>query len=596
MEKLFQKTILLVALVCIAALAVFPQEKMRTIKEPPLRDDSPIAVVNRELGDRKFDDRNQALGDRDWLKHLTLDVKNVSDKNIVYFHIDLPIPKQGEMPGTFGAAIFFGNRMAPAVAGPDDPILRPDEIVTVSINPNEIAFWYRELEKYEVNDFDHVTLDIRTIHFDDGTGWQLGIPLQQDPNYPKTWRSLYGSRSMTVSPHWIAMLVPGSFFTMFGLSSVRFPFSIRKKWNCSTPTEFMLPPQSPPECGYFRDNDDWENECNGCTYPDDQVGCERLSPDVIFSSAPGAFGYLDLDYVDTCRGAWNYPGGPPTCNSCPGFIRPRFNSYPNCGQPGTCGQHAWWGCAEGFVDIDGVCKRSQAYQDNCAPPSGYDGLSCSCPDGTCVDGDLPVCQAPFPYANLCKKCCTAIENGPCDETPIIIDVLGNGFALTDAAGGVNFDLNADGILERLAWTSEGSDEAWLVLDRNGNGMIDNGTEMFGNYTRQPVPQPGEERNGFLALAVFDKPENGGNGDGKISSGDRIFSRLRLWQDLNHNGISEPNELFTLPQRIVAAIDLDYSETRRRDRHGNWFRYRAKIYNAQGSHNGRWAWDVYLVSE
>ena len=126
--------------------------------------------------------------------------------------------------------------------------------------------------------------------------------------------------------------------------------------------------------------------------------------------------------------------------------------------------------------------------------------------------------------------------------------------LTDRAGGVEFDLGSDGELERVPWTRPGADDAFLALDRDGNGTIDNGRELFGDLT----PQHGSpDPNGFLALALFDDILNGGNEDGRISADDMLFEHLLLWHDENHNGYSDSEEMAHVPRpiRVMAMSEL-----------------------------------------
>ena len=179
-------------------------------------------------------------------------------------------------------------------------------------------------------------------------------------------------------------------------------------------------------------------------------------------------------------------------------------------------------------------------------------------------------------------------------SPIVLDIDGDGFNLTNGQNGVDFDLTGEGRKDRISWTAANSDDAWLVLDRNSNGTIDSFLELFGNFTEQPSSIPVQDRNGFYALAEFDKPENGGNGDGKINRLDTIYRKLRLWQDKNHNGISEQNELSRLRRLDVRAIKLDFKTSKRTDRHGNRFKFRAQVRDSRDANVGKWAWDVFLV--
>ena len=156
---------------------------------------------------------------------------------------------------------------------------------------------------------------------------------------------------------------------------------------------------------------------------------------------------------------------------------------------------------------------------------------------------VPPCGNPCPNNYVQEgQCC-------CQQSPIVIDSMGQGFHLTSVKNGVLFKAKADAAPAQISWTDSRWHNGWLALDRNGNGRIDDMTELFGNFTEQP---PSSNRNGFAALAVFDKAENGGNENGFIDPGDKIHDRLVIWIDANQNGISEPSELHSLRDVVERA--------------------------------------------
>lgn len=191
--------------------------------------------------------------------------------------------------------------------------------------------------------------------------------------------------------------------------------------------------------------------------------------------------------------------------------------------------------------------------------------------------------------------CTGADSyciGDAGCTPILLAIgADSNYPLTGPAEGVAFDLDGNGILTgRLGWTACGAEIGFLVNDRNGNGLIDDGSELFGNYSLNSLGQ--RAANGFAALAEFDQPANGGNGDGSIDAADLIWTQLKVWVDLNHDGISQKEELYTLNQLGISSISVEAAPEMRRDQYGNMFRLRAKFV-IRGMQ--RQAYDVYFAT-
>jgi hypothetical protein len=134
--------------------------------------------------------------------------------------------------------------------------------------------------------------------------------------------------------------------------------------------------------------------------------------------------------------------------------------------------------------------------------------------------------------------------------PLTLDLDGDGLETVGVAAGVLFDHDGDGVASGTGWVS--GDDGFLVLDRNANGVIDSGRELFGDST--PLASGGNALDGFSALAQEDT-----NADGRVDSLDANWSALRVWRDLNQDGVSQSGELFTLGSLGIAALNVAVTE-------------------------------------
>ncbi len=151
---------------------------------------------------------------------------------------------------------------------------------------------------------------------------------------------------------------------------------------------------------------------------------------------------------------------------------------------------------------------------------------------------------------------------PARTDPLVLDLDGDGIETIgpdDPANTIYFDQKGNGVPLRTGWVKP--DDGFLALDRNGNGTIDSGQELFGDST--PLPFGGSAIDGFDALNQEDT-----NRDGWVDARDARFTDLRIWRDLNQNGVSEADELSTLAELGIAALRVTNTGNRQALANGN----------------------------
>lgn len=247
-----------------------------------------------------------------------------------------------------------------------------------------------------------------------------------------------------------------------------------------------------------------------------------------------------------------------------------FVGYGNC----TAGWMEYGWCADN-AHADLGFWRSRSEQSINAVPYGWYTAS----SRHFLGGNFVVTRYSSRYFQEPPNCdnpTTSFDYNHCPGSPIVIATgPSRNYVFTSAADGVRFDLDNDGVAEKLAWTKPNSDIAFLAYDRNNNGTIDNGSELFGDHTVAGVG------NGFTAL----RSVGGVNDDGMVDRDDPLFIFLLLWTDKNHNGISEAFEL-TPASDTLDAIGLGYLGAKRRDGNGNEYRYEGWARRSEVGKSGR----------
>ncbi|PYQ29924.1 MAG: hypothetical protein DMF56_09365 [Acidobacteria bacterium] len=240
----------------------------------------------------------------------------------------------------------------------------------------------------------------------------------------------------------------------------------------------------------------------------------------------------------------------------------------------ACSYTTWRTTTEWAGDLtcggqSGFCYRAQDTAYATDDPDVEQGMGSP---RRCIDVDV---EPPCEWSDC---------DGPPENCPLIVNLDKGPWRLTGLENPVAFDIDADGNPDTIGWTARGSRLAFIALDLNGNGRIDDARELFGNHTL--LPNHSEAPDGFVALEQYDS-----NNDAVIDQSDAAWPRLLLWIDANHDGRSQAAELSAVSSTDIVGLGVRYRSIRRHDQSGNLLRYMGVVSMKNGKQP---YYDVFFV--
>ncbi len=183
--------------------------------------------------------------------------------------------------------------------------------------------------------------------------------------------------------------------------------------------------------------------------------------------------------------------------------------------------------------------------------------------------------------------------GDCNS-PLVVDINHNGLDFSGPEGGVWFDLYGIDEPVHIQWLRPDTDDAFLVLDLNENGVVDSGAELFGQGSMMWL-EGRKAHHGFEVLAQYDLESLEGNHDGVISPHDGVWQNLYIWNDRNADGLSSAHELTQLSEADLGRFLLSPKVRRQTDQHGNKLKYWEKAFTGSHPPKPYWVVDVFFKS-